>query len=322
MRLLNLACFLFFALLVFSPLCAAAKVVTVGFSQSDTAESDWRRADTQSFQDGAEALRIKLVFKDAGGKTDIQRKQIQELIDQKVDAIVLSANEIHGWDDVLINAKKAKIPVILSDRTIALKPENMSKGLYVAWIGSDFRYEGRVAAAWLAQERAGRCNVVEIQGPPDAAPSIERGKGFREVAGLFPAMKIIASKTGMWRTELGKEVMNQFLKDEGTNICAVFAHNDNMATGALQAIEEHPELGLVPNKNILIIGIDAVKPAFSLLAQEKLSALVECNPILGAAVLKTVQQILAGRNVPPIQFTEEKLFTIHTAKAALPSRKY
>ena len=309
-------------LLLFFCAWAQAKSYTIGFAQSDTAESDWRKANTESFREAAKELGIVLAFKDAGGKTDVQRRQVQEFIDQKVDAIVLSANEVHGWDSVLLQAKKAKIPVVLSDRTLVLLPENQSKGLFVTWIGSDFRYEGRAAGAWLAQETAGRCNIVEIQGPPDAAPSIERGKGFRDVLSLFPGMKIIASKPGMWRADQAKDVMKKFLKDEGTNICAVFAHNDNMAFGVVDAIEENKQLGLKPGKDILIVGVDGVKHGFELLVEKKINALVECNPLLGKIVLKVAIEVLGGRSFPPTMYMEDKVFTTHNAAAALPSRKY
>ena len=301
---------------------AHAKAHIVGFAQSDTAESDWRKADTESFREAAKELGISLVIKDAGGSTDVQRRQVGELIDQNVDAIVLSANEIHGWDGILLRAKQARIPVVLSDRTLVLLPENQDKRLFVTWIGSDFRYEGRAAGAWLAQETAGHCNIVEIQGPPDAAPSIERGKGFREVVSLFPGMKIIASRPGMWRADRAKLVMQGFLKDEGANICAVFAHNDNMAFGAIEAIESNKQLGLKPGKDILVVGVDGVRHAFELLVEKKLNALVECNPLLGKVVLKVVVEVLHGRSFPPRMYMEDKVYTIHNAAAALPARKY
>ncbi len=311
----------FFALLWW---CTAvhAKTYTIGFAQSDTAESDWRKANTESFREAAKELGIQLLFKDAGGKSEVQRRHVEEFVEQKVDAIVLSAHEIGGWDAVLLKAKAAKIPVILSDRTLVLKPENQNKGLYVTSIGSDFRYEGRAAAAWLAQETAGHCNIVEIQGPPDSSPSIERGKGFREVIALFPQMKVIASRTGMWRTDQAREVMRGHLKAEGRNICAVFAHNDNMAIGAVEAIEAFKELGLKPGKDILIIGVDGVRRGFDFLIEKKINALVECNPLLGKYVLKVVVDVLHGRSVPPRMFMEDKVFTVHNAAAALPSRKY
>jgi galactofuranose transport system substrate-binding protein len=306
-------------------LCGAAvqaKTYTIGFAQSDTAESDWRKANTESFRDAAKELGLNLVFRDAGGKTEVQRRAVEEFIQQKVDAIVLSANEINGWDEVLLKAKAARIPVILSDRTLVLKPENQNKGLYVSFIGSDFRYEGRAAAAWLAQETAGHCNIVEIQGPPGAAPSIERGKGFREVIAMFPAMKIIATQPAMWRADKAAEVMRGHLKAEGRNICAVFAHNDNMAFGAVEAIEAARELGLKPGKDILIIGVDGVRRGFDYLIEKKINALVECNPLLGKFVLKVAIDVLNGRSVPARMFMEDRVFTVHNAAAALPSRKY
>lgn len=315
-------CLLILTLFSYLPALGQAKDYTVGVSQPDFSESDWRKANTESFREAAKQLKINLIIKDAQGKADLQKNHVREFINQKVNAIVIAAYDVNGWDEILLQAKAAKIPVILQGRTIILSPENQKKGLYVAWVGSDFRFEGRAAAAWLAQETAGRCNIVEIQGPPDDGSSTGRGEGFREVLTLFPSMKIIASKTGMWRAEQGKEVMKKFLQDEGSNICAVFAHNDNMAFGAIEAIEENKRLGLKPGKDILIIGVDATKHGFELLIQKKLNALIECNPLLGKIVLKIATEILAGRNVPPVTYMQDKVFTVHNAKAIFPSRKY
>jgi len=301
---------------------AQARPHTIGFAQSDTAESDWRRANTESFREAAKALGLDLVLRDAGGKTAVQRRQVQELIDLKVDAIVLSANEVRGWDSVLLQAKQARIPVLLADRTIVLQPENQAKGLYVTWIGSDFRYEGRAAAAWLAQESAGHCTILEIGGPPDAAPAIERGKGFRDVIGLFPGMQIVASSSGMWRTQQAKALMKSHLETAPEAPCAVFAHNDDMAIGAVQAIEEARERGLRPGRDILIIGVDAVRRGMQMLVEKKINALVECNPLLGMKVLQAAVEVLRGRRFPGTVFVDERVFTVHNAAAALPSRRY
>jgi len=310
------------AALLFLAAPSFAKNFVIGFSQCDTAESDWRKANTESFSDAAKKFNITLVFRDAAGNTDVQRNQVQEMIDEKVDAIVLAANDVNGWDDVLLRAKAARIPVVLADRTIQLKPENHDKGLYVAWIGSDFRYEGRVAAAWLAEQTGGHCNIVEITGPPDAAPSIERGRGFREIISLFPGMKVIDSKPGYWREEQSKDVMSEFLKDEGANIGAVFAQNDNMAFGAIDAIEENKDLGLKPGSDILVMGVDGTHHGFQLLMQDKINALIECNPLQGPIVLKVVNEILNGRRVPPVIYMQESVFTQLNAATAFPTRRY
>lgn len=301
---------------------AQARSFTIGFAQSDTGESDWRQANTASFREAAKELGIELVFRDAGGKTAAQRRQVQELIDLKVDAIVLSANEVRGWDSVLLQARQARIPVLLADRSIVLQRENQGKGLYVTWIGSDFRYQGRAAGAWLAQESDGHCSIVEIGGPPDAAPSIERGKGFRDVIALFPGMQIVASTPGLWRTQQAKAVMQAHLKDMPERPCAVFAHNDNMAIGAAQAIEEARDLGLRPGKDILIIGVDAVRRGMEMLVDKKINALVECNPLIGKTVLQAALDVLRGRSFPGAVFVDERVFTVHNAAAALPLRRY
>jgi galactofuranose transport system substrate-binding protein len=135
-------------------------------------------------------------------------------------------------------------------------------------------------------------------------------------------MKLIASERGNWRTDQARRLMMGLLQAEGANICAVFAHNDNMAIGVVQAIEDSKQLGLTPGKDILIVGVDGLKRGFEHLVAKKINALVECNPLLGKIVLKVALEVLGGRSFPPVMFMEDKVFTVGNALQALPSRKY
>src|SRR5204862_8003456 len=141
----------------------------------------------------------------------------------------------------------------------------------------------------------GKGNIVELEGTTGAAPAIDRKKGFHEVIGKNADMKILSSQSGDFTRAKGKEVMEAFLKAEGKNINAVYAHNDDMALGAIQAIEE---AGLKPGTDIIVVSIDGVKGAFEAMVAGKLNCTVECTPLLGPAALDAIEAFKAGKTVP------------------------
>ncbi|HYH04175.1 MAG TPA: ABC transporter substrate-binding protein, partial [Bacillota bacterium] len=220
----------------------AKKKIVVGFSQIG-AESAWRTANSESIISEAKKRGIELKFSDAQQKQENQIKAIRSFIAQKVDVIGFSPVVETGWEPVLREAKRAKIPVILTDRSVDCKDTS----LWVTFMGSDFVDEGRKAGKWLAEKMKGEAKIVELQGTVGSAPAIDRKKGFEEIIAKYPNMKIIKSQSGDFTRSKGKEVMEAFLKAEGKNITALYAHNDDMAIGAIQAIEE---FGLKPGKDI------------------------------------------------------------------------
>lgn len=296
----------------------AAKPLVMGFSQVG-AESEWRTANTTSIKEAAKEAGVTLKFADAQQKQENQVKAIRSFIAQKVDVIAFSPVVESGWDTVLREARAAKIPVILTDRAI----NSTDKDLYVSFIGSDFVEEGRRAARWL-QERsqkmpAGDINIVELQGTVGSAPAIDRKKGFEEVIASNPRLKIIRSQTGDFTRAKGKEVMEAFLKAEGKKIHVLYAHNDDMAIGAIQAIEE---AGMRPGVDILIISIDGVKGAFEAMIAGKLNVTVECSPLLGPQLMELAKDVVAGKSVPKRITTVEGVFPAETAAKEFPNRKY
>ncbi|MES3039102.1 MAG: ABC transporter substrate-binding protein [Bdellovibrionota bacterium] len=293
---------------------ASGPVKVVGFSQIG-AESAWRSAETKSIQEEAKKRGIDLRFSDAQQKQENQIKALRAFIAQKVDAIILAPVVETGWEPVLREAKAAKIPVVLVDRGIKTTDDT----LYATLIASDFVEEGRKAARWLATKTGGKANIVELQGTPGAAPAIDRKAGFAEVLKDHPGMKVIKSQTGEFTRAKGKEVMEAFLKSEGKNIQAVYAHNDDMALGAIQAIEE---AGMQPGKDILLISIDGVKPAFEAMVAGKLNATVECNPLLGPAAFDAVSAAIGGNSLPKKVVIEDQTFESSTAKDVIASRQY
>ena len=288
---------------------------TVGFSQIG-AESDWRKANTESIKAEAEKRGIDLRFADAQQKQENQIKAIRTFLRQKVDVIAFSPVVETGWEPVLRDIKKAGIPVILTDRAVDVTDPD----LFETFIGSDFVEEGRRAGKWLAEKMGGKANIAELVGTPGSAPALDRAKGFREILKGHPEMKIIKTQTGDFTRAKGKEVMEAFLKSpEGKQINALYAHNDDMALGAIQAIEE---AGIKPGKDIIIVSIDGVKRAFEAIVEGKLNCTVECNPQQGPQLFDAVEKLMAGETLPKRIVIEEGVFDEKTAPEALPTRKY
>ncbi len=238
-------------------LAASASATTIGFSQVGH-ESDWRTAFSKSMQETAKAEGIDFKFSDANQKEEDQLKAVRSFIAQKVDAIIIAPVVVTGWDQVLKEAKAANIPVFLVDRDI----ETADKSLYVTRVAADFNLEGRLAGAWLAQALKGRGDIVELQGTVGLGAGDRAQEGLQLRPGAVPAdIKTVKSQSGDFTTQGGKEVMESFIKatDGLKGISAVWAHNDNMMLGAIQAMKE---AGLKPGKDILTVSVDGVPDIF------------------------------------------------------------
>jgi simple sugar transport system substrate-binding protein len=291
-----------------------SKPMVVGFSQVG-AESDWRVAETKSIKEAAIARGVDLKFSDAQGKQENQIKAIRSFIAQGVSAIILAPKVETGWEPVLKEAKQAKIPVILVDRGVSVADQS----LYATLIASDFVAEGRMAAEWLAKKTGGKAAIIELEGTPGAAPAIDRKKGFAEAIKAFPEMKIIAAQSGDFETGKGKEVMETLLQQHGKAVTAVYAHNDNMALGAIEAIKA---AGKKPGTDIIVVSIDAVKAAFQSMVAGELNCTVECNPLLGPMAFDAVENVFDGKPVPKKTVVKDQVFDQAKAKDLIGSRQY
>ena len=287
--------------------------LVVGFAQIG-AESEWRTANTLSIKETAEQLEVELKFSDAQQKQENQIWALRSFIAQKVDVIGISPVVETGWVEIFREAQKAGIPIILVDRRAAV-PED----LYVTYLGSDFLEEGRNAARVMAKIVGGKANIVELVGTIDSAPANDRAKGFREILQDYPDMKIIDSQSGDFTRARGREVMGAFLLAHGKNITAVFAHNDDMALGAIQAIEAY---SLKPGVDIKIVSVDAARGAFQAMINGKLNATVECNPLLGPQFFELALKVVNGESVPKRVPSKEDIFFPDNASEILPTRKY
>jgi simple sugar transport system substrate-binding protein len=301
---------------------AAPKKVVVGFSQIGS-ESEWRNANTISMQNTFnEDPNVTLIYSDAQQKQENQIKAIRSFIARKVDVILFTALVETGYGPVLQEAQKAKIPVIMIDRDVAKEDQKYRLTI----MGSDFAKEGEKAAQWLADylkakgldDGSKAINIVQIEGTTGSAPAIDRATGFATGMKAHSNWKITRSQTGDFTVDGGKAVMEAFLKSDKT-IQVLYAHNDGMALGAIQAIKE---AGLKPGKDIIVIGVDGVKGAFNAMVAGEQNASIECSPLLGPQALQAVKDLMAGKKIPARIWTQEGVFDQTNAAAALPSRQY
>eukprot|EP00873_Tetraselmis_striata_P032704 jgi/Tetstr1/452968/TSEL_040004.t1 len=278
--------------------------MTIGFSQIGS-ESGWRAAETSVTRQQAEEWGVNLQFSDAQQRQENQIRAIRSFVAQGVDAILLAPVVATGWEEVLSEAKDADIPVVLLDRGIEA-PED----LYLTSVASDQVLEGRVAGDWLVETVGDEeCRVVELQGTVGSSPAINRKQGFEEAIADNANIKITRSQTGDFTRALGKQVMEGFLRAEngGADICALYAHNDDMAVGAIQAIKE---AGLNPGEDILVVSIDAVPDIFTAIAAGEANATVELTPNMAGPAFEALAAYL-NDGVTPEKFiiTESKLYT-------------
>ncbi|MCL6591430.1 MAG: ABC transporter substrate-binding protein [Firmicutes bacterium] len=295
----------------------------IGFSQIGS-ESEWRTANTTSVKNAiTDDPNMMLLAADAQQKQENQIKALRTFISRKVDVIVFTALVETGYGPVLTEAKKAKIPVIMIDRDV----QKSDRHLRLTIMGSNFVEEGRKAARWLGDylKKKGidngtkEINIVELQGTTGSAPAIDRKTGFEEIMKKeHPNWKITRSQTGNFTRAEGKAVMEAFLKADKT-IQVLYAHNDDMALGAIQAIKE---AGLKPGKDIIIVSIDAVKGAFVAMMAGELNCSVECNPLLGPQTVQAIYDLMEGKKLPEKIDTIEGIFDETNAAEAFPKRQY
>ncbi|MDF3606269.1 ABC transporter substrate-binding protein [Paracoccus sp. DMF-8] len=276
----------------------------VGFSQIGS-ESGWRAAETTLTRQQAEERGYQLQFSDAQQRQENQIAAIRSFVAQGVDAILIAPVVATGWDSVLQEAKEAEIPVVLLDRMVDSDPS-----LYLTAVGSNLVHEGEVAGKWLAETVGDRdCRIVELQGTTGSSPAIDRKKGFEQGIAGHDNLQIVQSQTGDFTRSLGKEVMESFIQAEngGKDICALYAHNDDMAVGAIQAIKE---AGLKPGTDILVVSIDGVPDIFKAMADGEANATVELTPNMAGPAFDALEAWWADGS-EPAKFlqTESRLFT-------------
>ena len=295
----------------------AQKPIVLGFAQVG-AESEWRTANTESIKSSAKEAGIDLKFSDAQQKQENQIKAIRSYhrAEGRRDRVLAGRRNRLG--------NRARRSEEREDSRRAHRSRNQQQGRDALCDLHRLRlHRGRPQGGPLArrerERQAGPINIVELQGTVGSAPAIDRKKGFEEIIKSDPKFKIIRSQTGDFTRAKGKEVMEAFLKAEGKKINVLYAHNDDMAIGAIQAIEE---AGMKPGKDIIIISVDGVKGAFEAMMAGKLNVSVECSPLLGPQLMSVVKDVKAGKPVPKRIVTQESIFPMEVAAKEFPNRKY
>lgn len=282
--------------------------IVIGYAQVGS-ESDWRTANTESFREiFTEENGYYLIFEDGQQKQENQVKAIRKFILQDVDYIILDPIVETGWEAVLEEAKEAGIPVILSDRRVKVEDES----LYICWVGSDFREEGRKAGEWLVnyfQETAKeeeQIQIVSLLGTLESTAQLGRSAGFAEVMAQQENWVMLEEQSGDFTQAKAKEIMARYL-DAYEEIDVVISQNDNMAFGALLAIEEAGKT-CGPDGDMLLLSFDAVEDAFPYIKKGEIAADFECNPLLAPLVEEVIQKLEQGKEVEKIQYVEETYF--------------
>jgi ABC-type sugar transport system substrate-binding protein len=299
------------------PLIEIDHFIDVGYSQVGT-ESAWRLANTASIKEAAKDAGINLIFEDANQSQEKQFEAIRKFIEMEVDVIVISPVVDYGWEVILQEVREAGIPVLLSDRKINATDDE----LFLTYIGAEFLEEGRRAMRWIVENvtgNAGEVKIIELQGTTGASPAIERKKGFEEILNQHPEYKIVYSEVGDFTYQGGKQIIEKYLSEHEWDIDVIFAHNDDMALGAMEALEEN---GIKPGKDVKIVSVDGTKEAFEAMIDGKLNCSVECSPLLGPQLMKAIKDLMAGKELPLRIITEEKIYTQKEAKGLIKSRKY
>lgn len=293
---------------------AGNEKLIVGFAQIGQ-ESGWRGAETNSimFYAGQNLDTIQLHFADAQQKQENQIKAVRSFIQMGVDVIGLAPVVETGWETVLKEAKDAEIPVIFIDRMATV-----SDDLYATFIGSDFVDEGMKAAKEMARLLSDRGNVVMLEGTVGASAAIDRQKGFLDEMKNHPNITVIARQSGDFTRSKGKEVMESFLKSY-PNIDGVYADNDDMVLGAIEAIKE---AGKKPGKEVKTVSIDGVKGIFEAMVSGEANVTVECNPLLGPQFFDAAQRLKDGETLPKWIKSAESVYRQETAEKDLPTRQY
>jgi simple sugar transport system substrate-binding protein len=283
--------------------------ISVGFSQLG-AESGWRTANTESVKAAfTKDKGFDLTFVDAQQKQENQIKAIRDFIDQGVDAIAFSPVVETGWDQVLQEAKDAEIPVVLVDRTVKTSVSDP----YATYIGNDFTKEGETAVAWI-KKNAADAKIFELQGTLGSSAQVDREKPVDAELGS----QIIGKASGNFTRAEGKAATEAALQAY-PDMTMIVSHNDDMALGAIEAIEA---AGKKPGTDIKIVSFDGVRDGLQALHDKKINYIVECNPVYGDQIADLVKKVVGGEDVPTRTIVPDEAFDQTITQETIDARKY
>jgi ribose transport system substrate-binding protein len=277
----------------------------IGFAQVNHL-NPWRIAETNAITQEAEKRGYRLLVTDAKSSARQQVQDVASLLARGVEYVILAPKEFAALRPAILAARDAGIPLILVDR--------MADGIpgqeFLAFIGSDFTQEGERIAEWLAARKRGTARIVELRGEKGSSPEIDRAAGFRRALQAHPGMLIVASSHAHFERLEGQKAMEEIILSLGRSFDAVFAHNDEMAIGAIQALKA---AGLRPGKDVILVSIDGEKDALKAIIAGELGASVECTPRFADKIFEVIAAHRRGEPVPARIINEDRLFDIHNA---------
>ncbi len=286
---------------------------TVGFSQSEEETNPFRIAETQSIRDEAENVGVEeLIVTNAASQISKQNSDIQDMLAQGAEVLIVAPLNADGLEPAFQAAADENVPVFLIDREVTAEPCES----YITFMGSNFVRQGQQAADLLAEATNEEAQVAILEGTPGASVTADRQSGFvDQLEADYPDMEVVASQTANFVRTEGQTVMEQLLQSN-PDLNAVYAHNDEMALGAIQAIRD---AGMTPGDDVKIVSIDGTEGAVQALAQGEMNGVVESNPRFGPLAFQTIDQFLNGEPIPQNIIIEDRIYTPQNAEENLDS---
>jgi len=288
--------------------------ITVALCQLGS-ENNWRITETESIRTEAEARGHKLIYTNADNDTAKQISDMEDIVQQKPDVILLAPREYEGLSVALATAKEASIPVILIDRDC----KGVAGEDYVTLIAADFEWEGMTAAQALVEKFGAEAavNVVQITGTPDSSPAISRRKGFEEEIAKYPNFTIIATQNGDFQRATAQAVMENVIQAQGSNIDAVYGHDDECAIGAIQALKTN-NMSVGGDNGVQVVGIGGFRDAAVAIQNGDMLATVLCSPFFGPTSMDIAEKIVKGEEIPTFIQNPGYLIDLNNVEEYLP----
>lgn len=290
------------------PPLAQQDTYKVGFAQMES-NNPWRIAESKSFVDTAESCGWDLISTDAAGSAAKQVADVESMIAQGIDVLFLPPREEKPLIAAVKRAHAAGIPTFLVDRSV--DPDAAVAGVdFVSFLGSDFIMQGQQVADWtIANFDGDKGVIVELEGTTGSSPANDRRTGFDDAITADPRFEIVASQTGDFARDMGRQVMETLLQAH-PDVNIVYAHNDEMAIGAIQALEL---AGRKPGVDVLVVSIDGTRDALQAIIDGKMGVTVESSPFFGPLACETMKRYAAGETIEPWVQVSDRIFTIENA---------
>ena len=265
-------------------------LIKVGIINNDPNESGYRTANDAD---------MKKMFTEENGykasfayslKNDEQIQAAQKFIQDGVDYLLLSAADTAGWDSVLKEAKEAGVQVILFDRTI-----DADSSLYVASIVSDMAKEGQTAVDWLKKQGLAEYNIIHLQGVMGSAAQQGRTGALDTEVAANANWNLVTQQTAEWSAEKAQQIVQSVI-DAGTKFNVIYAENDDMAKGAVAALDK-ANISHGVGKDVIIMGFDCNKWALQELLAKKWNYDGQCNPFQASYINDIIKKLEAGETI-------------------------